>query len=140
MPLTSKVNIPYDMKATVVKVYSYENKNLKGVLLNSYFEAEQKFESTMDMLLVMETIFDNTLPQNSFENRSFGKTWSKQGSASDSALDIEADKVIATFNVRVIFRQNASWQGVISRPDKGDDANFRSALEMLFLIDSALCE
>jgi len=129
------------MKTTVVKVYSYDNKNLKGVLLNSYFPIEQKFESTMDMLLLMETLFDNTLPQNSFENRSFGKTWSKQGSMSpDSVLCIESDKVMASFNIRVIFRQNASWQGVISRPDKGDDANFRSALEMLFLIDSALCE
>ena len=78
MPLTARVDVPYAMKMTVVKIYSYESKNLKGILISSYFSEEQKFESTMDMLLLLETIFDNTLPQSTFDSRSFDKIKNKE--------------------------------------------------------------
>lgn len=45
---------------------------------------------------------------------------------------------LATFSVRAIFRQNASWQGSIRWMGKGKEEHFRSALEMLLLMDSVL--
>jgi hypothetical protein len=44
----------------------------------------------------------------------------------------------ATFSVRVLFRQNASWQGSVTWLDGKMDESFRSALELIFLIRSAL--
>ncbi|NLW65775.1 MAG: hypothetical protein GXY26_06040, partial [Clostridiales bacterium] len=36
------------------------------------------------------------------------------------------------------FRQNASWQGVITWAEDRREESFRSALELVFLMDSAL--
>ena len=44
----------------------------------------------------------------------------------------------ATFAVRVLFRQNASWQGSVSWLEGSREESFRSALELAFLMDSAL--
>ena len=44
----------------------------------------------------------------------------------------------ASFIVRVTSRQNATWQGSISWTERGITKHFRSALELLKLIASAL--
>ena len=46
----------------------------------------------------------------------------------------------ASFIVRVTRRQNATWQGSISWTERGVTKHFRSALELIKLIDSALDE
>lgn len=44
----------------------------------------------------------------------------------------------ATFVVHVKYRQNATWQGDVLWAEKGQKQNFRSALELIKLMDSAL--
>ena len=44
----------------------------------------------------------------------------------------------ATFALRVLFRQNASWQGSVSWMEGNREESFRSVLELLFLMNSAL--
>lgn len=46
----------------------------------------------------------------------------------------------ASFIVRVTSRQNATWQGSMSWTERGVTKHFRSALELIKLIDSALDE
>ena len=46
----------------------------------------------------------------------------------------------ASFIVRVTSRQNATWQGSISWTERGVTKHFRSALELIKLIASALDE
>lgn len=43
-----------------------------------------------------------------------------------------------TFLVHIKYRQNATWQGQVTWAEKRETQNFRSALELLKLIDSAL--
>ncbi|MBR5519561.1 MAG: hypothetical protein IKU55_02470 [Clostridia bacterium] len=43
-----------------------------------------------------------------------------------------------TFVVHVQYRQNATWQGTVVWADKNKTQRFRSALELMKLIDSAL--
>jgi hypothetical protein len=38
----------------------------------------------------------------------------------------------------VLFRQNASWQGSITWMEGKQEQSFRSALELIFLMNSAL--
>ena len=45
-----------------------------------------------------------------------------------------------TFEITVKFMQNSTWQGQIHWIDKNQKQNFRSALEMLKLMDEALVE
>ena len=44
----------------------------------------------------------------------------------------------STFVINVLHRQNATWQGQLHWVEKNKSQNFRSALELLKLIDSAL--
>ena len=53
-------------------------------------------------------------------------------------LDEETRRELATFQLRVLFRQNASWQGSLIWVDQRMDAQFRSVLELVRLMDSAL--
>lgn len=43
-----------------------------------------------------------------------------------------------TFVVRVKYRENATWQGHVTWAEKNQTCSFRSVLELLKLIDSAL--
>lgn len=45
-----------------------------------------------------------------------------------------------TFIIKILNRQNSTWQGTITWVDKQQTQNFRSALELIKLIDGALDE
>ena len=49
-----------------------------------------------------------------------------------------AKKHRGTFIVEVCCRENASWQGKVTWADKGRSQHFRSALELLKMMDQAL--
>ena len=51
---------------------------------------------------------------------------------------LEKSGELATFVIHVKYRQNSTWQGDIFWAEKQEKVYFRSALEMLKLIDSAL--
>jgi len=50
----------------------------------------------------------------------------------------EVGSVKGTFEISVKFMQNSTWQGQIHWVEKNQKQNFRSALEMLKLMDEAL--
>ncbi|NCB94653.1 MAG: hypothetical protein EOM40_19200 [Clostridia bacterium] len=50
----------------------------------------------------------------------------------------EKEKKTGTFIVKILDRQNATWQGSVTWVDERKEQYFRSALELLKLIDGAL--
>ena len=58
--------------------------------------------------------------------------------ASETMDTIMANKQKATFVINVLYRQNASWQGTINWLNEGKTQSFRSTLELIRLMDSAL--
>jgi len=50
----------------------------------------------------------------------------------------DAGSTIGTFEISVKFTQNSTWQGQIHWVEKDKRQNFRSALELLKLMDEAL--
>ena len=83
------------------------------------------------------------MPQHSMEPRVFGKRvstkrYDKKGVTIciDPAIVCSKGKM-ATFLVSVLFRQNASWQGTVRWVEEKKEVNFRSALELLHIINSA---
>ena len=50
----------------------------------------------------------------------------------------ERQKKTETFIVKVLDQQNATWQGSVTWVDEHREQYFRSALELLKLIDGAL--
>jgi len=44
-----------------------------------------------------------------------------------------------SFLVNIKYRQNASWQGTVQWVESGKTQNFKSCLELIRLIDMAVC-
>jgi len=127
------------MKSSLIKVLSYENKNLQGFLINPYYEQKIYFANTAQLLFLMEDMMSCLCyPQENMESRSFNKKGSKDRRAALAGATPQEGNGIANFKINVLFRQNASWQGSIVWLNKAMESKFRSVLELLVLIDSIL--
>ncbi len=131
--------IPYEMKATLIKVIGYEGKNLKGILYNPFFETPRYFDNLTQCLFMIESVMDALdFPQRGTESRTLHPEaqkgpWQRAATPREEKLP-----TLATFQVMVLFRQNASWQGNLIWREQDLDAPFRSVLELIGLIDNAL--
>lgn len=136
--------IPREMKTTLIKVYSYNNKCMQGTISNPFFKNEMIFENVMQLIAMVERISDSLFfPQKAMELRHFTDTAAPQENDTFdfvTAADFTDQLPIATFELEIIFRQNASWQGNIVYAEKGLSSSFRSVLELLSLMDSVLIE
>lgn len=96
----------------------------------------------------MEEVFDlSGFPQASSKLRSFGKkkkpkNYLRVGAGKLMQEDIATMQkgTEGTFVVHVRSRQNCTWQGKVVWAEKNMSQNFRSGLELLKLIDSAIDE
>ena len=134
--------IPREMKTTFIKVYSYHNKNIQGVISNPFYDKEIVFENMMQLIILLERISDSLFyPQKTMELRQFSDTSAITDPMDfpfETTTDFSNQKVLATFELEVIFRQNASWQGNLVYVDQNLSSSFRSVLELFTLIDSVL--
>ena len=136
MDMLSKMPVSNEMKTYLVTVTSYEDKNLRGTLRPLQAAEAQSFRSTIDLLQRLDALQDAAgFPQRAMQPRSF-----PCGRAVPLAdAPTEARAPLARFEIRVLFRHNASWQGNVAWLDRKSDAAFRSTLELLQLLDGALC-
>ena len=122
---------------TLVCVDSRQNGDFSGRLYNPYLDSGQTFKGLMDFLLKMEDLLDRMrLPQSFTAKRSFGPPLEQELPLKPELERRHGDE--ATFAVRVLFRQNASWQGTVTWQETGREEAFRSVLELLLLMSSAI--
>jgi hypothetical protein len=125
-----------EYRNTIVCIDSYENGILQGRFYNPYLNKGKTFGCLTQFLLEMEQTLDKmNFPQSFTTTRSFAPQAKAEGAASES--DCQEGK-LATFGVRILFRQNASWQGSVRWMEGKKEQSFRSVLELILLIDSAL--
>ena len=130
--------IPRGHNVVTLRVTSYHERCLKGSLSGDLIQGELAFHSTIELLCRLESLMDQAnLPQRSEESRVFRPAAQPAGDAPRAAAGEKAS-VIACFQISVMFRQNATWQGSLFWADRGMEAHFRSVLELLNLINSAL--
>lgn len=127
--------MPAGRNALIVRVASYQDQCPKGSLSGACLDKPVQFHSLAQLLLMMEALMDReNQPQRGEEPRSFG-----QQDLLQRAVPLQSgEKPIAAFQISVLFRQNASWQGTLVWMDRKMDAQFRSVLELIRLMDSAL--
>ena len=130
---------PYEMRTSVIKVISYEQKNLKGLLVNPYFGQEVYFGSLPQLIFLVEGMLDDlNCPQKGMESRNFRKDDAPAQKIVKNVPQEAAGPVLASFKLNILFRQNASWQGSVIWMEKGMESQFRSLLELIMLMDSVL--
>lgn len=123
---------------TMVCVDSYENSVLSGRFFNPFLEAPQEFASLAEFLIMMECTLDTMqLPQAYSASRTFGPTPIYEPGKPIQMIN-RGDQ--ATFSLSIRFRQHNSWQGTVSWLESGKTQSFRSVLELIVLMDSALRE
>ena len=100
-------------------------------------DEEFQFTSLMQFLALMDAIMDlDNHPQRSVEPRVFSAPVSNV--LNEARWSRQKPQPIATFWISVLFRQNASWQGTVLWADRDMESQFRSALELISLLDNAL--
>ena len=126
-----------EYRSTTVCIDSYEDGVPIGRFYNPYLPEGRNFKSVTQFLTEMEQALDTMDFPKAFQStRSFAKPPPPTGKLTEA---LEQTGKAATFTVRVMFRQNASWQGSVIWQEGRQEQSFRSVLELIFLIDSAMC-
>lgn len=125
-----------EYRTTTVCIDSYENAVLRGRFYNPYLTGGQTFHSMTQFLLGMEQALDAMdFPKAYTATRTFAAPPEQWTGAAEEPYRMGEQ---ATFAVRILFRQNASWQGSVTWLEGKQEQSFRSALELILLIDNAL--
>ena len=126
-----------DHLATVC-IDQYDDSVLRGRLYHHSLEGGRSFRSTIQLLMEMERILDASEHPKAYTARRTFAAPPQQTAAPPCEVSATGEK--ATFFLKVLFRQNAGWQGSITWLEGGQEESFRSVLELLGLLDSALNE
>lgn len=119
-----------------VCIDDYDNGVLRGRFYNAYRDVSS-FDSLSQFLLKVESTLEAVQePQSYTSHRTFCAMLPLDDNMNFPAYFRKGAK--ATFELQVLFRQHSSWQGIIVWKDKNSEQSFRSVLELVFLLDSAL--
>ena len=129
----------YDTRAMLVAVDSYDHQVPAGHLFYPAREECRAFSSLTQLLLQMNACMDvENIPQAFHAVRTFfPRSGFVAGETRDATLCAGKE---ATFTVNVLYRRNSSWQGKVTWMEKGTTERFRSVLELMHLINSAILE
>lgn len=126
-----------NLRTTLLCIDSYENSVPTGRFYNGGCEEGKTFCSLTQFLVAMEKLLDEIqFPQSFVAVRTFAPT-EPYSSVPPGEGEVREGKV-ATFLIRMLFRQNASWQGSVTWIENNMEVSFRSALELILLMDSAM--
>lgn len=124
-------------RTTLISIDDYKDRIPVGKLSNPGVEAAIPFYGTMQFLDQMEKLLDGLqFPEAFAQIRKFRTDVAVRTMTEFQPREYSGQ--IATFHLRVLFRQNASWQGSILWLEGKQEESFRSVLELLMMMDSAL--
>ncbi len=117
-----------------------------GKIYNQYQEEPMAFTGMLEAIKKIESFLDAMdFPQRSMVPRTFDKKEitadgygkrPKRGEIMDNLESKNGEE--GTFIVQIKYRQNATWQGQVVWAEQNKKVYFRSALELLRLIDGAM--
>ena len=125
-------------RTTLICIDDYTNKIMRGRIYNPHLPNGVEFAGVMDLLLQMEKMFEDLKCPQAFSSlRTFRPGNGERIAPTEASKDIR-EGAVATFSLRILFRQNSSWQGSVMWHEGKTEEPFRSVLELLMLMDSAL--
>jgi len=130
-------NIRNDAGSFLVTVDAYQSGVPQGQLYYPCRGESEEYQSLTQLLLIAEQLLnEDNSPQSFHTVRTFFPTY-RFDSASGVVFTPQTGK-LATFSLHIFFRRNASWQGSLTWLEKKQTLNFRSVLELVMMMDSAL--
>ena len=137
----------YGKNLICVCVESCENNDVQGVLWTPYEEDSIGFSNFYEMVMLMDKLYDNwDFPQRTTSYRTFGKKNKLEDYHNPNSIrkrepirDVKSFRgEVATLLVQVKFRQYTSWQGQVLWTEGKKKIHFRSVLEFMKLVNSAV--
>lgn len=138
--------LPRNANISRICVNSFINGDFAGEFYNPCLTDAAHFDGISEIIESLEQMMDSiNYPQKYMQCRTFSsipkltRRFEKGDLHNMECKEFETkfgEK--ATFIIKVQFRQNASWQGTITWAEKNKVQNFRSALEMIKLMDDAV--
>lgn len=134
-----------DINTLRICIDNYEDEIPKGRIYHSSKENTYYFTGIMSFMKIIEQIMnDNNFPQLGMQIRQFAYTNENKRMVNEQ-ICTDNEEIgnfirgrLATYRIRIMFRQSATWQGTIRWLEEGTEEHFRSALELMMLIDSTL--
>jgi len=127
-----------EYRTILICVDSYHHGTLQGHFYNPLLNESQSFQSLSQFITKMEQTLDGMeFPKAYTVTRTFSPPPERPPGPPGTVYQ---EGTLATFAIRILFRQNASWQGAITWLDKNQTQSFRSVLELILLFDSALTQ
>ena len=117
---------PCGSREAVVTVTSYANGVIEGCLQHPRLRRKERLQSLSQMILLLNSLLD-------LEN------------CPDAPLplilqDSSAVEGAAVFRIQVLFREHCTWQGRLIWQNENKEFVFRSAMELLQILDEVLAE
>ncbi len=115
-----------------------------GRIYHGYGKEPWKFDNVVQLLRYLEQFYNGIrFPEASVMLRNFSvaehiKETKEWKAVEDREEMLSQRGSCATFLVYVQYRQNATWQGRLLWREKDREVEFRSALELIMLVDNAL--
>lgn len=128
----------YNAGSFIINIDSYENEVPSGKFCQTCQGEVTDFHSLMQLMMKMESAMEmaDDGPQSFTSMRTF--TIPPFLTAKYEETEFSTAGKIATFSVQVMFRMNSTWQGRITWLEGQQSQSFRSALELMMLMNSAL--
>lgn len=116
-----------------------------GKFYHCFADEPVVFKTSLGMINSLEKVMDMIdYPQRTTKRRRFKESTLNEVNKVKELGKIMSETDImknrgkkATFIVEVKYRENATWQGTVNWVEENREQNFRSALELIKLIDSA---
>lgn len=125
-----------EYRTATVCVDSYHNGIPTGRIYHARRENGIEFHSLMQFLTHMEQTMDEAdFPKAFTATRTFAPPAELPATPPECTCYTGEQ---ATFAIRILFRQNSSWQGSVIWLEGQQERSFRSVLELIFLLDNAL--
>jgi len=127
----------YDSRSFLICVDHCDDGQFRGFLHHPQRGESSGFKSLLQLIMRMEQTLDMENEPQSFNSmRTFFPPVALWGSEEDDIPFRRGRKM--TLAVRVLFRYNSSWQGSLTWLEEGRTEKFRSVLELLTLVHSAV--
>lgn len=124
---------------TLVCLDRYDRSVPEGRLYHPVQPEGSRFYGMIDFFKKADALLDSAqLPQRFSEPRTFANGQAEPQKWETPAPALPRRGHLATFSLRVRFRRNSSWQGTLGWLEGKREEQFRSALELIRLMDSAL--
>lgn len=158
MSIASASRVRNDMCYMQICIDAFENGEISGRIYNSYYRDELLFDNCMELIKKLEGIFDGfgyphaTMDLRRFETEEEEEmTYNERKQAkhersgitqapTENAVQHNGRGKLATLKTRIMFRQNASWQGNVKWLEEDLEENFSSVLELMLLVNSMFDE